>query len=493
MTSLKDTLKRKPWLISIPLVVIASIAGIAGFVFWFGGARKADASQVAYQTSTVTLGDLSVEITGTGNLVAGREVDLGFSSGGTIKEINVNLGDQVKDGQVLATLAEIDQLENALENWQIELNSAQKTLDNLLNGGDKTLARALKDYAAAKEAYEEAKKSLHTAGDARCAPAKTEEYYYEYIYAQDHVNEWEDYLQYGTSGYGTNYILKVLKPMREERDKAYYNMKYCEGYTEQEILQSQADLQLADAKLKLAEKVYQDLFENSGIDPEAVEIAQAEVENAEVQVVKAQNDLDGATITAPMDGTVVALDAEEGDTVVAINKIQDVDTDETIYTSEFITISDLTTPYLDVNIDEADLNNFSAGCPAQVTFDAISSRTFSGEVAEVDPVLTTVDGGSVAHGLVEVKDAELMPGKTLLLGLTGSVEVTCSTVQDALLVPISAWYESSDGSSYVYILNSSGLPEKRTIKIGLQGTAYVEVLDGLSEGDSVIISQVESD
>ncbi|MCC6146030.1 MAG: efflux RND transporter periplasmic adaptor subunit [Anaerolineaceae bacterium] len=490
MSPIKSTFKRKPWLVSIPLVGFAVIAGLG---FWFGKPGKADAGQAAYQTAVITRGNLSTDITGTGNLAAGRQVDLGFSTGGTIRSINIKLGGQVKTGQVLATLSEVDQLQNTLEGWQIKLKAAQKTLNDLLDGGDKTLAQALKELAAAKEAHIEAKKNLHSAGDGRCAQAKTEEYYYQYIYAQDHVNEWEDYLQYGNSGYGTNYILKVLKPMREERDKAYYNMKYCESYTEQEILQSQADLQLADAKLKRAEKVYQVLLANAGIDPVQVEIAQAQVENAKIQVVKARNDLDGAVITAPVDGTVVALDAEEGDIVVAINKIQNSNGDGTIYTSEFITISDLSTPYLEVSIDETDLQNFAAGCPAQVTFDALSNRTFSGEVSEVDPVLTRANGETTAHGLVKIKNAEMMPGKTLLLGLTGTAEIACSSVQDALLAPISAWYESSDGSSYVYVLNSSGLPEKRPVEIGLLGVAHVEIKSGLSEGDSVIISQVELD
>lgn len=490
MIALKEYLGQKPWLVSILLVVLAAIAGL---LLWFGGTRQSNAGLPVYQTSPAIRGDLSVDITGTGHLTAGQEVDLGFSTGGTIREIKVNLGDQVKAGQVLATLDEVEKLQVALDDWKIQLNSAQQALDDLLDGGDKALAGALKEYAAAKEAYEEAKKNLRRPGDARCAPAKTEEYYYDYLYAQDRVNEWEDYLQYGNTGYGVDYILKVLKPMRQERDAAYTNMKYCEGYTGQEILESDANLQLAEASLKKMETAYQNLLANSGVDPEQVEIARARVKTAEVQVIKAQNDLDGAAIIAPIDGTVVALDAEEGQTVVAINQIQDTGGDEKIYTSEFITISDLRTPYLDVSIDETDLRNFAVGCPAKITFDALPDRTFSGEVSQVDPVLVTADSVSMAHGLVEVKDAEMMPGKPLLLGLTGSVEITCSTVQDALLAPLSAWYQSSDGASYVYVLTSSGTPEKRTVEIGLQGTSYVEIREGVSEGDPVIISQVGSD
>ncbi|NPV74998.1 MAG: efflux RND transporter periplasmic adaptor subunit [Anaerolineae bacterium] len=490
MTALKEFFKQKPWLAFVPLVILAAVAGL---IFWFGGAPQAAAESPGYQTVSVIRGDLSVEITGTGNLIAGQEVDLGFSTDGLIREIKVHLGDQVKAGQVLATLDEIDQLQIALDDWKLQLNAARKALDDLLNSGDKALAQALKKYAAAKETYEEAKKNLRQPGDARCAPAKTEEYYYNYLYAQDRVNEWEDYLQYGNTGYGVNYILKVLKPMRQERDAAYYNLKYCEGYTEQEILESNANLQLAEANLKKSEAIYQNLLANAGVDPAQVEIARARLKTAEIQVIKAQNDLDGATIVAPIDGTVVALNAEEGQTVVAINKIQDASSDATIYTSEFITISDLRTPYLDVKIDETDLQNFAVGCPAKISFDAIPGRTFSGKVAQVDPALVTAENVSMVHGLVELKDAEMMPGKPLPLGLTASVEITCSTVQDALLVPVSAWYQSSDGSSYVYVLGDSGMPEKRTVEIGLQGTSYVEIRKGLSEGDSVLISQVKSD
>ena len=489
MTFLKQYFSQKPWLIFIPLVILAAIAGL---FFWLERTRQANAESPVYQTSPVIRGNLSVEISGTGHLTTGQKTDLGFLTGGTIRKIMVNLGDQVKAGQVLATLNEVDQLQATLDDWKTQLNSAQKSLDDLLNGGDKALAQALKEYAAAKKVSTEAEKNLRRPGDARCVPAKTEGYYYDYLSVQDRVNKWQDYLQYGNTGYGTNYILKVLESMRQERDAAYANMKYCEGYTEQEILESNANLQLAEATLKKTEVTYQNLLANSGIDPEQVEIARAKVKTAEVQVIKAQNDLDGATIIAPFDGTVVALDAEEGQTVAAINQIQDTGGNETIYTSEFITISDLSTPYLDVGIDETDLQNFAAGCPAKITFDAISSRTFPGKVFRVDPVLVTSDNVSMAHGLVEVNASEMMPGKPFPLGLTGSAEITCSTVQDALLVPFSAWYQSSDGSSYVYVLNSSGSPEKLVVEIGLQGTSYVEIRKGLNEGDLVIISQVET-
>jgi len=490
VTALKEFFRQKPRLVSISLVFLAAIAGL---LLWLGGVYQQNTGSSVYQTSPVIRGDLSVDITGTGHLTAGKEVDLGFSTGGTIQKINVRLGDQVKAGQVLATLDKVEQLQVALNDWKIQLNSAQKTLDDLLSGGDKALGQALKDSAAAKEAYKETKKNLRQPGEPRCAPAKTEEYYYDYLYAQDRVNKWEDYLQYGNTGYGVNYILKVLKPMRQERDAAYTNMKYCEGYTEQEILESNANLQLAEANLKKTEAVYQKLLANSGIDPEQVEIARAKVKTAEVQAIKAQNDLDGATITAPIDGTVVSLDAEEGQIVAAINQIQDTSSGETIYTSEFITISDLSVAYLDVNIDETDLQNFSVGCPAKITFDAIPNRSFSGEVTQVDPVLATSDSVSMAHGLVEVKNAEIMPGKPPLLGLFGSVEITCSTVQNVLLAPFSALYQASDGSTYVYVLSDSGTPEKRTVEIGLQGSSNVEIRKGLSEGDPVIISQVKSD
>jgi RND family efflux transporter MFP subunit len=350
----------------------------------------------------------------------------------------------------------------------------QKTIDDLLSGASGALAQA--DQAAAEKAYAEAQKSVHYKGDPRCLSSKTQEYYFQYMTAQKAVDIWEGYLN-GKTGYGHNYILQRLEPLRIKRDQAYSNYTYCQGYTGEEIQTSQGNLQLAKAKLDQATSKYEDLKASAGLDTTAVSLAEADLKNAKLQLSKAQSDLAGTTITAPINGTVTAVNGNLGDDVG---------------TTTFITISDMEQPQVQVNVDETDLENFGVGCAAVATFDSLPNETFSGKVIQVSPVLVTVNSASMVQGLVDLQKKEMASGKTLSVGMTASVEVTCKQVKDALIVPVQALYEPEGQPAHVYVLNQQGQPEKREVVVGLKTVATAQITSGLSEGEKVVTSGIES-
>lgn len=429
-----------------------------------------------YKTTTVRRSDLSLEVSGSGTVITARSVDLVFSVEGTVATLNVEAGDEVTQGQVLATLGDTATLKQTILDQQLAVQVAQKMLDDLQNGTAGALAQAKADQAAAEQAYAEALKNVHQEGDARCSKSKTQEYYFKYLSAQKAVDLWESYLNDPDTGYGRDFILENLSPLRTKRDQAYLNYTYCQGYTKQEIVSSQADLQLAKAKLDQANIVFEKLQANAGIDMDAVEIAQATLENANLQLAKAQTQLAGTVITAPMDGTVTKVYGKVGD---------DVDT------STFITLSDLHQPQVQVNIDETDLQNFATGCAAEVIFDSLPGETFPGVVTQVSPVLVTVNSASMVQGLVELQKQQTAAGKMLSVGLTASVEVTCKQAKNALIAPAQALYEPEGQPAYVYVLNEQGQPEKREVVIGLRTVASAEITSGLSEGEKIITSKVE--
>ncbi len=476
-TNVPYTKKRKVFpLVLLALVVVAALGAGA---WWFIKEKDAQAASETsdYQTTMVRRGDLSISITGTGTVVSTRSVELGFAVSGTIAELNVQVGDQVTEGQVLAVLDNLDELQLAVQNQELAVARAQKTIDDLSNA-EAVLAQAFSDQAAAQTAYEEAKKAVHYKGDSRCAPGLTQEYYYQSLYAQQAVDEWEGYLAEGNTGYSQNYILEKLAPLRKTRNQAVANYKYCQSYTEQEILASQAALTLARANLDQATQGYEDLKATGGIDTDAIEIAQAALKNAQLQLTKAQKNLAGATITAPMAGTVMEVNGT---------------VDDTAGTGTLITLSDLEDPELQVTIDESDLSNFAVGCATQVTFDSIPNTTFSGVVSEVSPSLTTSWGLTKVQGKVELQRDDSTSSITLPTGLTASIEVTCLENADVLIVASQALYEVDGQPIYVYILNDLGQPEKREVEVGLETVATAEILSGLEEGDKVLLSQVEGE
>lgn len=405
-------LKKIPWPIYVALGLFA-LGGLAFGAWQTLQPGQTGVEQTSAQAAAVRQGDNIQTISGTGILIAGKSADLNFPVDGEVDELRVQVGDEVKTGQMLAVLDNLEELEVNIQNQQLAVEAAQKTLDELMNG-DVQLARALANLAKAQSAYEEAVKNHRQPGEARCSLTQTQEYYFQYLYAQQRVTEWEDYLESGNTGYGTDFILTQLAPLQKERDRAYTNWKYCESHTEQEILESDAALQVAQANLRKAEEDYQCLLDNSGVNPEEVEIARAALKNSEMQLIKAQNDLAGATLTAPMDGTIISIGAGAGEAVKA--------------GAVYITIADLKNPLVQVSIDEADLQKFAVGCSAQITFDAIKERVFKGVITQVSPTLVTFPFGemSVVQGLVELQEAALMPGETLRLNLDGAVAITCN-------------------------------------------------------------------
>ena len=476
-TNVPYTKKRKVF--PLALLALVVIAALGAGAWWFFKEKNAQAASETsdYQTTMVRRGDLSISITGTGTVVSTRTVDLGFAVSGTIAELNVQVGDQVTEGQVLAVLDNLDELQIAVQNQELAVARAQKTIDGLSNA-EALLAQAYSDQAAAQIAYEEAKKAVHYKGDSRCAPSLTQEYYYQSLYAQQAVDEWEGYLAEGNTGYSQNYILEKLAPLRKTRNQAVANYKYCQSYTEQEILHFQAALALARANLDQATQVYADLKATGGIDADAIEIAQADLKNAQLQLIKAHKNLEGATITAPMAGTVMEVNG-------TLDDIAD--------TGTLITVSDLQDPELQVTIDESDLANFAVGCATQVTFDSIPNTKFSGVVSEVSPSLTTEWGLTKVQGKVELQRDTSTSSITLPTGLTASIEVTCLENADVLIVASQALYEVDGQPTYVYVLNDLGQPEKREVEVGLETVATAEVLNGLEEGDEVLLSQAEGE
>jgi HlyD family secretion protein len=437
--------------------------------------QTANAS-TSYQTAQVARADLSLETTGTGTLVAHSTVDLGFMVGGTVSGLTVQVGEAVKTGQVLATLKEINELQQAVVNKTLALKTAQDNLDTILNQGAQALAAAQATQASAEEAYIDAQENYHTKKDPRCSYTETKDYWWEYFDIGLQIRSTTAYLEKDLPQRERNYIQDDLRELQLSQYRAYVNFRYCEGYTENEILSSDANLQLTKANLDVANGTYQSLLINAGVDPTSIEMAQIEVTNARLQLVKAQADLAGATIIAPMDGTVMSVSAQNGDAVGTVT---------------LITLADTTRPVVEVNVDETDLLNFAVGCSASISFDALPERVFSGTITQVYPVVSTTNYVSVLQGVIELDSAKMTLDQALPLNLSGSVDITCQMSQNALLAPVDALHEDAGASPYVYVLNSAGQPEKRTVEVGMRNTLNVEILSGLEEGELVITSGIK--
>ena len=177
-------------------------------------------------------------------------------------------------------------------------------------------------------------------------------------------------------------------------------------------------------------------------------------------------------IMAPFDGIVVSVGVKNNDVLSAMD-----------YSSKTIEIVDTSQVKFTGTVDEIDIMKIKTGQKATVSIDAISDKTFPGRVSFISPFGAT--SGSVVKFnitvLLDPTDVDLKGG------LTASADVAISSVENALMLPISA-VTTTDEGSFVNVMNSTtGQPEKKKVTTGTQNTQYIQIVTGLNEGDKVII------
>ena len=137
---------------------------------------------------------------------------------------------------------------------------------------------------------------------------------------------------------------------------------------------------------------------------------------------------------------------------------------------------------------------------ATFTVDAFSGKTSTARVAKIsqtDVSNTWNTTGSTSSSTSSSSSASVIyyyvtldvedPEGLLLPAMTARVEINTSQRSDALAVPISALKTDKNGS-YVLRLNADGTQETVYVKTGIYSDEYVEILEGVSEGDDIVIS-----
>jgi RND family efflux transporter MFP subunit len=205
-------------------------------------------------------------------------------------------------------------------------------------------------------------------------------------------------------------------------------------------------------------------------------MAKAEVASAQAKLDEALEEQETHYLVAPIDGTILAVNAQVG---------------ETISTNPFITLANLSQPMLEVYVDETDLNNIGVGYEIEVIFDALPDEVFTGKIVSIDPSLTNSNMVMAVRGVAQLDLSSFAKPQTLPIGLSASVEVIGSKAEDVLLVPVEAVRELAEGSYAVFVMEN-GQPRLKVVEVGLMDYTYAEIKSGLSEGDVVTTGIVET-
>jgi RND family efflux transporter MFP subunit len=466
------------------LVVIVAVAA-GGYIYYRNAsAAPAEATETPVQTATVRLGNLVISATGTGTVAAKAELGVGFEKSGVVTEILVEPGDEVKAGDVLAR-AQTDDTERSIAatiaNAEVNVLKYQQALDDLLNQDNSLeLAQAQLTLVEAQTNLEEMQEAREGLNYQRCLDSTIENYEAQYYRALNRYNDMLDYYKKNYTELPENdpdrlEALAAVLSAEEDMRKALANVNWCKGTaTEAEIAEADANVALAVANLAAAQAQVDELQNPS--DTLDVAIAEAQLASAQADLELAQEAKSVVELTAPIDGTVLSVDAIVG---------------QNVGTGSIITVADMSDILLDVYMDESDMNSVGVGYPVNVVFDALPDQTFTGKIISVDPALTSMGGVSAVHAIAQVDEDSFAKPQNLPIGLSATVEVISSEADNALLVPVEALREIADGK-YAVFLMQNGEPVLQVVEVGIMDYTYAEILSGLNNGDVVTTGIVET-
>ena len=279
------------------------------------------------------------------------------------------------------------------------------------------------------------------------------------------------------------------------------------------VHQCEGDLASSKAVLELAQltaKRKQDLLNQhaapqADLDTALANLHQAEsaVSIKEANLEKAKVDLDHCTIYSPIDGIVISRNVDVGQTVAAAMNAPVL----------FTIAQDLTEMHIDSAVAEADVGVATLDQDVDFTVDAYPYQTFHGKVSQVRNAASTVQNVVTYDVVISVKNPDLK----LKPGMTANISIIVAHKEDALRLPNAALRvkmpesqapaspSPSPATPAVAAKSRSGPKSKRqertifvmppggarpapvTVKLGINDGVATEVLEGLKEGDLVVI------
>jgi len=203
------------------------------------------------------------------------------------------------------------------------------------------------------------------------------------------------------------------------------------------------------------------------------EVQQASLAQKRADLAERQLKLTFSRVAAPIDGEVVAIAVQEGQT---LNALQMAPT--------LLTLAQLGRMTVKAHVTEAEIGLVRVGQLAHVTTLAADSRRYEGRVKVIQPIPERIGNATFYNVLFDIDNAD----RRLLSDMTVQVELEVARAEQALALPIVALNQrDSGGSVTVQVLDKAGKTSARKIRLGIRNDAQVQVLDGLQPGERVLL------
>jgi RND family efflux transporter MFP subunit len=255
---------------------------------------------------------------------------------------------------------------------------------------------------------------------------------------------------------------------------------------EQEVLIDQANLEFKRMQaLHKSNSISDAEFDLSRFQQESavarLSSVKADVELAEARLKEAEQLKENMFIRAPFDGTVISKDAEVGESILPGGM------GEASGRGSVVTIADLQNLEVDCDVKEDYISRISAGQAAEVAVDAVPDRRYRGAVRKVIPM------GDRARATIKVEVSILDADKRLFPDMSGTVyflpaenEAARENDKERLFCPANAIDRQADGDR-VWVVDSESKVHPRTVTAGQEKDGRVEILSGLNGDERVVL------
>ena len=476
------------------IIAVAAVAVLGLIVVISILARGKDESEVTV-VKVETRPELKSTVTASGEVRPIKFVNLTSEVQGRIVEINVNPGDHVTTGQPLVRV-DPTQLESSAEAQAAGAQAAYSDVQNAraaVLSAQTNVQQAQQQLIAVEASLAQARQAVTT------AQTSVDRAQVDLATAQRELKRTTDLIESGVAS-------------RSEYDAAQDRVK-----------QARVALNTAQAQLKSAEIAVEESKARVNQQRVAVEDAkvgvkrsQESVRSSESRANQQQALLRGtsslrykATTLSPLTGVVVDIPARVGQFTLASTS-----------TTSLMTIADMTTINVEVNVDETEIAQVEVGQPAKVKVDALGEKEITGIVTQKNPLAVSrsdTQGSGIGNRvnvqeakefkvIVELKDLPDEARNSLKPGMTATATVTTKTKQNVLAVPLQAIVEKAPSPTPtppgqqgqapppsekpkeikgVYVLDGRKV-KFVAVETGITGESDIEIVSGLQPNMEVI-------
>jgi len=325
-----------------------------------------------------------------GNLVPKDYMYLSFPSGGHVSEVMVKQGDKVTAGQVLASLGDREQYQASVTGAQLEVQNAQKVLNDLNANADITSSNAWLALLDANSAIIQAETAWTN--------IDTDEYQKKVDDAELKVSDMKTALDDAQTAFDkvSNLSTDNLTYNAAETDLKNAQLDYDNALHERDQLtiardRAQANVKLAQALQVQAQHNYD--VTRQGPDPNQLSLAQMNLDNAQAHLAAAQSATNNLDLKAPFNGTIVDVNVSNGQLVGS--------------DTWAVLVADFSEWYVDSSdLTEQEVVNVSMGQAATISPDALPDLHLSSKVTEIADMFNMQSGEVLYHVRLRVDQAD---------------------------------------------------------------------------------------